>query len=175
MLAPPLLLRSDLPIAVHPCATREGPFAYGPHNCFWQLNHLRFVERMDPRLQAYLAFAFTRSNRMDFLRAVEEPPTTDALRSFTGRKHDVWETGTWLQVSGRRRRCRRCTRDLPRASLARVAARTRRPRQTPIGAFSISSSSNAPCRSPCLPRHNTVRSVVEPLRNRSHVAKTGCR
>ena len=102
MLAPPLLLRSDLPIAVHPCATREGPFAYGPHNCFWQLNHLRFVERMDPRLQAYLAFAFTRSNRMDFLRAVEEPPTTDALRSFTGRKHNVWETGTWLQVSGRR-------------------------------------------------------------------------
>ena len=30
------LLRSDLPVAIYPCATKDGPFAYGPHNCFWR-------------------------------------------------------------------------------------------------------------------------------------------
>ena len=39
------LLRSDLPIAIYPCATKEGPFAYGPHNCFWKLNNLQFIEK----------------------------------------------------------------------------------------------------------------------------------
>jgi len=96
------LLRSDLPVAIYPCATKAGPFAYGPHNGFWRLPDLKFVARMDPRLQAYLAFAFTRSTRMDFLRAVEQAPPAEVLNTFIGRAHNVWETCVWMQVSGRR-------------------------------------------------------------------------
>lgn len=96
------LLRSDLPVAIYPCATKDGPFAYGPHNCFWRLPDLKFVARMDPRLQAYLAFAFTRSTRMDFLRAVEEPPSPQVLHGFVGRPHNVWETAVWATVADRR-------------------------------------------------------------------------
>ena len=96
------LLRSDLPVAIYPCATKDGPFAYGPHNCFWRLPDLKFIARMDPRLQAYLAFAFTRSTRMDFLRAVEQAPPAEVLKTFVGRPHNVWETCVWAQVSGRR-------------------------------------------------------------------------
>jgi hypothetical protein len=96
------LLRSDLPVAIYPCATKEGPFAYGPHNCFWKLPDLKFIARMDPKLQAYLAFAFTRSTRMDFLRAVEEAPSAQVLNGFIGRAHNVWETSVWAQVANRR-------------------------------------------------------------------------
>lgn len=96
------LLRSDLALAIYPCATKDGPFAYGPHNCFWRLPNLKFIARMDPRLQAYLAFAFTRSTRMDFLRAVEQAPPAEMLESFLGRPHNVWETSVWAQVANRR-------------------------------------------------------------------------
>ena len=96
------LLLSDLLVAIYPCATKDGPFAYGPHNCFWRLPDLKFIARMDPRLQAYLAFAFTRSTRMDFLRAVEQAPPAQVLKTFVDRPHNVWETCVWAQVSGRR-------------------------------------------------------------------------
>jgi len=96
------LLRSDLPVAIYPCATKDGPFAYGPHNSFWKLPDLKFIARMDPRLQAYLAFAFTRSTRMDFLRAVEAAPSPRVLDGFLGRPHNVWETAVWTQVADRR-------------------------------------------------------------------------
>lgn len=96
------LLRSDLPVAIYPCATKDGPFAYGPHNCFWKLPDLRFIEAMHPRLRAYLAYAFTRSNRSDFLRAVEEDPSEPVLKRFTGGAHNVWETAVWLQIADRR-------------------------------------------------------------------------
>ncbi len=96
------LLRSDLPVAIYPCATGEGPFAYGRHNCFWKLPDLKFIADMDPKLQAYLAFAFTRSTRMDFLRAVEQAPPPEVVQSFVNRPHNVWETSVWMQVANRR-------------------------------------------------------------------------
>jgi hypothetical protein len=96
------LLRSDLTVAIYPCATKDGPFAYGPHNCFWKLPDLKFIAHMDPKLRAYLAFAFSRSTRMDFLRAVEEAPPVGVLDTFIGRPHNVWETSVWAQVAGRR-------------------------------------------------------------------------
>ncbi len=45
------LLRSELPIAIYPCATQDGPFAYGPHNCFWKLPNLAFVADLQPPLR----------------------------------------------------------------------------------------------------------------------------
>ena len=82
------LLRSDLPIAIYPCATRDvfkdgkrvniGAFEYGPHNTFWKLPNLKFIAQMEPRLRRYLTFAFGRVNRVDFLRAMEEDPPADS-------------------------------------------------------------------------------------------------
>ena len=96
------LLRSDLPVAIYPCATKAGPFAYGPHNSFWKLPDLKFLDQMHPRLKAYLAYAFNRSNRSDFLRAVEEDPPPGAMRAIVGHAHNVWETAIWMQVADRR-------------------------------------------------------------------------
>ena len=50
----------------------------------------------------HLAYALGRSNRSDFIRAVEEDPPPAALQQICGVQHNVWETAVWLQVTGRR-------------------------------------------------------------------------
>jgi pyrimidine-specific ribonucleoside hydrolase len=96
------LLRSDLPIALYPCATDKGPFDLGRHNSFWKLPDLRFLREMRPGLQRYLAFAFERVARMDFLRAMESDFPPDVMERVCGRPHNVWETAVWAQVTNRR-------------------------------------------------------------------------
>ncbi len=92
------LLRSDLPIAIYPCATDKGPFEYGPNNTYWKLANLKFVQDMNPRLRNYLSFAFERSARVDFLAAMDEP---NSSFSFVDLQHNVWETALWLDTADR--------------------------------------------------------------------------
>jgi len=96
------LLRSGLPIAIYPCATANGPFAYGPHNSFWKLQDLAFIRDMHPRLRRYLGFAFGHVQRMDFLRALESDLPDELMEEVYRMDHNVWETAIWAQVSGRR-------------------------------------------------------------------------
>lgn len=105
------LLRSDLPIALYPCAANNsagkgyGGFSpansYDEHNTYYKLPDLRFIPQMDAPLRRYLEFAFNRSSRVDFLRALETdgPPIDEKLLA---KEHYVWETGVWLCVSGRK-------------------------------------------------------------------------
>ena len=84
------LLRSDLPIALYPDAANNAgekgygvfspAFSYDEHNTFWKLPDLSFIPRMDPPLRRYLEYAFSRSSRADFLRAMEAdgPPLPEA-------------------------------------------------------------------------------------------------
>lgn len=113
------LLRSDLPVAIYPCATDEGGFAYSRHNTYWKLPRLDFVASMDPRLKRYLWFAFERAVRVDFLRALEEDPCPATWERVYRRAHHVWETAVWLSVSGRRlvRRADGTCRILPAAEV----------------------------------------------------------
>jgi len=96
------VLRSRLPVAIYPCATKEGPFAYGPHNCFYLLENLGFIRDMAPRLRQYLIYAFTSSTRPDFLRFLDEETPEEVLREVCARRHNVWETCVWAQVADRR-------------------------------------------------------------------------
>lgn len=96
------VLRSQMNVAIYPCGTKQGAFAYGPGNTFWLLPDLRFVNDMAAPLQRYLAYAIERSPRLDFLRALED----DAPALFTSgtleKPHNVWETGVWLNIANRR-------------------------------------------------------------------------
>jgi pyrimidine-specific ribonucleoside hydrolase len=100
------LLRSSLPIAVYPCATKDGAFAYGPHNTYWKLPNVDFIDRMYPQLRQYLGYALGRVQRTDFLRVLEESFSTDFIKGLVGKSyngvHNVWETAVWMQIS---RRC----------------------------------------------------------------------
>jgi hypothetical protein len=96
------LLRSDLPIAVYPCATEKGPFDLGVNNCYWQLPDRGVIRRMHPRLRSYMAYAFSKSSRTDFLCAVEDDAPEELLQQVCGGPHAVWETAVWTQVAGRK-------------------------------------------------------------------------
>jgi pyrimidine-specific ribonucleoside hydrolase len=56
---------------------------------------------MDPPLRRYLEYAFSRSSRVDFLRAteVDGPPLGE---STLAKEHHVWETAVWICVTGRK-------------------------------------------------------------------------
>lgn len=95
------VLQSGLPIALYPCATKDGPFALGPNNCYWTLPTLEFIPKMDAGLQRYLVYAFTRSQRIDFLRAMEDGPAEAELKTVAARKHAVWETAVWIEAANR--------------------------------------------------------------------------
>lgn len=95
------LLRSDIEIAIYPCATEDGPFAYGRHNSFWRLENMEFIRHMDPKLRNYLGFVFERINRVDFLRALDEPLGDDFIKRICAKVHNVWETAVWAQVAKR--------------------------------------------------------------------------
>jgi len=96
------LLRSDLPIAIYPCATKVSCFDYGPNNSYWKLPDLQFVKAMSPPLRAYLAYAWSHSNRSDFLTAMTEDPGAAAIEAIARSPHNVWETAIWLEITGRR-------------------------------------------------------------------------
>jgi pyrimidine-specific ribonucleoside hydrolase len=95
------LLRSDLPIDIFPCATKNGPFSYEAHNSYWQLPDLQFVKRLDPKIRRYLEYALGRKCRCDFLRAMDDDfPPSEIIDAYS-HPHHVWETALWMAVSGR--------------------------------------------------------------------------
>jgi hypothetical protein len=96
------LLRSDLPIAIYPCATAKGATDLGVNNSYWLLPDLQFVRRLHPSLQRYLAFVYERSTRPDFLVALEEEPGLEVIDRICQRPQHVWETALWTQASRRR-------------------------------------------------------------------------
>ena len=96
------LFESGLPLALYPCASADGPFVPGEHNTAWSLPNLGFVHDLHPKIRRYLAFALARSQRMDFLGSLEEDPPELVWRSVLARRHFVWETAVWTQISQRR-------------------------------------------------------------------------
>lgn len=95
------LLRSPLPIAIYPCEA-DTAYSYGSGNTFWKLKNLEFLSRMAPPLQRYLAYAFEKIDRPDFLRAVEGDSPAHLTTVTLQRSHNMWETAIWLNVSGRK-------------------------------------------------------------------------
>ncbi len=99
------LLRSDLPVAIYPCAVgakEGGALGYGPHNTYYKTPDLHFIKQMDPRLKRYMAYAFGRVTRSDFLRAMDEDFPDDLTAKVYSEPHNVWETSAWAQASNRR-------------------------------------------------------------------------
>lgn len=99
------MLRSDLPIALYPCAQRYGADKLDTHDSYWRMANLEFVHELAPELQRYLGFVFGDAHRLDFLRAIDlglsEAEQAAADRSFM-QPHNVWETAVWMAASNRR-------------------------------------------------------------------------
>ncbi|RIQ22868.1 nucleoside hydrolase [Jiangella rhizosphaerae] len=96
------VLSADLPVALYPCATEESCYAYDEHNTFYWLDSLAWIAGMHPALRRYLGYALGRVARPDWLRVLEEELPADVMAGVYARRHAVWETAVWIQVSGRR-------------------------------------------------------------------------
>ena len=99
------MLRSDLPIALYPCAQRYGADKLDPHDSYWLMPNLEFVQQMNPKLQRYLGFVFGGANRLDFLKAIDfglsDAENTAAAEALK-KPHNVWETAIWIEASHRK-------------------------------------------------------------------------
>jgi len=95
------IVDSGLPLSLYPCATKDDCYSYDNHNTFWSLPDLGWIAGMHPWLRRYLGYALGRSSRPDFLRALEEEAPDEVMQDIYGRRHSVWETAVWMEVSGR--------------------------------------------------------------------------
>ncbi|MCU0873301.1 MAG: hypothetical protein MUE50_13250 [Pirellulaceae bacterium] len=74
------MVMRNLPIAFYPDAANNAgdkgggvfspAFSHDEHDTYWKLPNLRFIRQMDAPLRRYLEYAFSRSSRVDFLRAI---------------------------------------------------------------------------------------------------------
>jgi len=96
------ILRSELPLTLYPCLAGKGAFTPSEFCTYWELKDLGFIKKMDKRLQQYLCYAFNKTLRHDFLRAMDEEPNIAELDNFCGKQHNVWETAIWLEMTGRK-------------------------------------------------------------------------
>lgn len=92
------MLRSGLPIALYPCAGKDGGFIKDQNNTFYYLNDLSFLRDMDPKLQRYIDYAFDMRLQHDFLRNMEGPAPYSAGKKIQFEKFSVWESAIWLEV-----------------------------------------------------------------------------
>jgi len=106
------LLKSDLPIAIYPCAaankdsiaygSKNYPFSYDSHNTYYKLPNLTFIENMDPKLRRYLKYAYGRVCRNDFLRCIDSDTIFTVKKDIFLHESYVWETAIWINISGQR-------------------------------------------------------------------------
>ncbi len=97
------LLRSDLPIAIYPCAGKDGGFVLDKNNTYWRMPNLEFIRKMDIKLQRYLNYNFLKVLRYDFLRAMDIGEIADSvvIANKFPVPHHIWETAVWVAVSNR--------------------------------------------------------------------------
>jgi pyrimidine-specific ribonucleoside hydrolase len=91
---------SGLPISLYPCASAVDCFSYDRHNTYWKLDTLEWIKQMHPALRRFMLYGLGRSERVDFLRALDDEPSDELKRAVYSREHSVWETAPWMIASG---------------------------------------------------------------------------
>lgn len=104
------VLKSDMKMALYPCATESGPFDLGQNNAYWSLRSLDFVFQMEPSLRNYCVYSMLSKTNIDYLSYLDAPLSEEDSVSFSsywrdrthGCRHHIWTLATWQQVAGLR-------------------------------------------------------------------------
>lgn len=96
------LLRSKLPIALYPCAGKDGGFVKDINNTYWKMERMDFLKNMDPKLQSYIGYAFTMSSDYDFLRKMDYSAPYSKGEIAPNEFFHIWETAIWLEATNRK-------------------------------------------------------------------------
>jgi hypothetical protein len=95
------LLRSSLPVALYPCAGKDGGFIKDQNNTYWKLKDMSFLKEMHPQLQCYLDFAFGKRLSNDFLRAMDSGSPYKKNAEIQFEEFHVWESAVWIEATNR--------------------------------------------------------------------------
>lgn len=95
------ILKSGLPIALYPCAGKDGGFVKDVHNSYYTLQDLSFLSDMEPKLQTYLNYAFDKELRYDFLRAMDKGAPYSEGQKIQFESFHVWESAVWFNATNR--------------------------------------------------------------------------
>ena len=95
------ILKSGLPIALYPCAGKDGGFVKDVNSSYYTLGDLSFLERMHPKLQCYIDYAFNRVLSFDFLRSMDKGKPYAEGKALPFEKFHVWESASWLNATDR--------------------------------------------------------------------------
>ncbi len=95
------LLRSGLPIALYPCAGKDGAFVKDVNNTYWRMGKMDFLKEMSPRLQCYLDYAIQKRLQHDFLLAMDKGVPFREGRTACMDLFHFWETAVWLKATNR--------------------------------------------------------------------------
>jgi len=96
------LLKSGLPLALYPCAGKDGGFVKDVNSSYYALYDMSFLSEMHPKLQQYIDFAFDAKLVYDFLRYMNKGASYTAGKKPQFDKFHVWESAIWLNVTGRK-------------------------------------------------------------------------
>lgn len=107
-LAAARVLKSDMNIAIYPCATEHSAFDLGRHNAYWGLRTLDFITEMEEGLRNYCAYSFLSQTDIDYLGYLDEPLSDEDAEALNlywrdaslGCRHHIWTVATWQQVAG---------------------------------------------------------------------------
>jgi hypothetical protein len=95
------VLRSGLPIALYPCAGKDGGFVKDVNNTYWTLKDLSFLSKMQPKLQCYIDYAFDMKLQHNFLSAMDKGSPYADGKKIQFEKFHIWETAIWLKATNR--------------------------------------------------------------------------
>lgn len=90
------ILSTPLPIAIYPCAGKDGGFVKDKNNTYFTLHEMHFLKDLKPELQTYLHYAFEPVKRHDFLKAMEEGALYTRGQKIQFDTFHMWESSIWL-------------------------------------------------------------------------------
>ena len=107
-LAAARVLKSDMNMAIYPCATEHGAFDLGRHNAYWGLRTLDFIPEMEGSLENYCVYSLLSQTDIDYLSYLDVPLSDEDAEALDlywrdaslGCRHHIWTVATWQQVAG---------------------------------------------------------------------------
>lgn len=92
------VLKADLPLAIYPCAGKDGGFVKDQNNTYFTLSNLDFLKELRAPLQNYLDYSFSTALRHDYLRSLDGPGVYQEGKALPFSTFHVWESSIWLIV-----------------------------------------------------------------------------
>lgn len=95
------ILKSDLNVAIYPCAGKDGGFIKDHNNTYWALPDMNFIKQMNIQLQHYLDYAFNMKLQYDFLKAMDKDYAVVIDTGKYPKPFHIWESALWLKATNR--------------------------------------------------------------------------